>query len=215
MAILEIAITKAGNKTLSVETDKLDEAVYTRALAEGLKVLLNAGQSKIAAASKGDDASKAAAFAKAEETLAKCYDGSLPAKRGTKSADTGVSRQVQTEAMRLARMVIKDELRAAGVIPSRVEASTITAAAKAYLETDEGKTLIAQAEENLASRPKAKVADAAEAQAKLAALGITGESPKLVAKANEKAAERKQTLSKTQAGKVAPRAKAAQQASAH
>ena len=40
MAILSIPITKAGNKTLSVDTDKLDEGVFLRAVEEGLKVLL-------------------------------------------------------------------------------------------------------------------------------------------------------------------------------
>ncbi len=83
---------------------------------------------------------------------------------------------------------------------STVKASDITVAAKAFIEADP--SIITTAEANLAAR--------AETPVKINIKSLIQADPTLVAKAEAKAAAAKaeKPLSKTQAGKVAPRAKA-------
>lgn len=223
MGVLNIPIIKAGGRTIAIDTDTdLDDRMFKLALEEGLKVLLNAKMSKIGAQSKleGDELAKSqdAAFEIAEKNLAAIKSGEF--KKGGRSASassTKIPREVMTEARRLAKEVIKNEIRAAGMKISHVEARDITAAANNLLETDP--SYIEQAKANIEARNAIAPVNAedesvrANAKSKLASLGLAGESPKLRAAAEERKAKSKAVLSATQAGKAAPRKGA--QATAH
>lgn len=210
MAELNIPITKAGNKTIKVETDNLPDEMFKMALEEGLKVMLNKKMSKVKSAKGLSEADAAKEQAAAMEIAGKNLEDILAnkMKKGRAAGASKVAGVVMTEARRLAKEVIKNEIRAAGMKVSHIEASQITALANELLKTDE--SYIKQAEANIEQR-KAKVNDDKDAAiALLQKLGGIAESPKLVAKAEKEKAEKKATLSKTQAGKVAPRkAKAA------
>lgn len=199
MATLKIPVTKAG-RTLDVDTDALPEESYRIALEEGLKVLLNKGMSKITTKGlEGSDLDKAkeAAFAKGTENLEACMAGKIKRGRTTAKDASGakVPGVVMTEARRLAKEVVKNELRAAGIKISHVEASEITKAANELLAVEP--SFIEQAKTNIEAR-SAKVTSI-----NIASLVHT--SPKLVAKAEAAKAEKKSQLSAKQAGKVAPR----------
>jgi hypothetical protein len=210
MAELNIPITKAGNKTIKVDTDSIPEEMFKMALEEGLKVMLNKKMSKVKSAKGLSEADVAKEQAAAMEIAGKNLEDILAnkMKKGRAAGASKVAGVVMTEARRLAKEVIKNEIRAAGMKVSHIEASQITALANELLKTDE--SYIKQAEANIEQR-KAKVNDDKDAaMALLQKLGGIAESPKLVAKAEKEAAAKKATLSKTQAGKVAPRkAKAA------
>ena len=196
MAVLKIPVTKAGNQILEVDSDSIPDTMFKLALAEGLKVLLNKGMSKIATKGlEGDelDKAKAAAMEIAAKNLDKLNKGEI--KVGRTAGATKIAGVVMTEARRLAKEVVKDELKAAGYKISHVEASEITKAANALIEADP--SFIETAKANIESRAK-----------KPAAINIAAlvhESPKLVAQAAAATAEKKSTLSAKQAGKVAPR----------
>lgn len=200
MAILQIPITKAG-RSIEVETTSIPDEMYTLALAEGLKILLNAKMSKITVAKlEGEalEAARSAAYDKAQENFTALMAGKLSKGRKT-TAKAGISREVQTEALRLAKAIVKDEIRAAGMRPSMVAASEITAYAKTVLENDT--SLYETAKANLAARSDIKPKVTLSFK----------EDPKLVAKAEkaaeEKKAAKKGTISAKQAGMVKPRAK--------
>ena len=202
MATLKIPVTKAGNQTLEVDTDKLPEEAYRIALEEGLKVLLNKGMSKITTKGlEGDDLAKAkaAALDKGRENLEAVMANKI--KRGRAAAKDASGNKVpgvvMTEARRLAKEVVKNELRAADIKISHVEASEITRIANEILASEAGPALIEQAKTNIEAR-----------SAKVSAINVASMvhvSQKLVEKAEKAKAAKKETLSAKQAGKVAPR----------
>lgn len=201
MAVLKIPVTKAA-RTIDVDTDSLPEEVYAAAMAEGLKVLLNAKMSKIAVKDlEGEHlaAAREAAMRKAEENLAALYAGKIKTTRTATAKDASgskVSGPVLVEARRLAKAKVKDLMREAGIKISHVEAKQITAAANELLAQDP--SFIEQAKINLEARATQPVA--------IDIASLIHESPKLVAKATEKKAKDKETrvLSAKQASKVAP-----------
>jgi hypothetical protein len=200
MAILKIPVTKAGNRVIEVDVSKFSDEVYEHAMIHGLKPLVNANMTKILTKDlEGDDLAdaQAAAFAKAEENLAKLYDGNVKRSRGgVKTADgKKVPGVVMTEARRLAKEVVKNEIRASGKKISHVEPSLITKIANEMIAADP--QFIADATANIEAR--AKIAP------KIDLSGLLVESPKLLAAAEARKAESKKTLSAKQAGKVAPR----------
>ena len=209
MATLNIPVTKAGT-TLSVDTDALPEDAFRSVVEAGLKALLNLGMSKILTKGlEGDQLSDAqdAALAKATENLENLKSGKDKKGRAAAKDANGnkVSGPVMTEARRLAKEVVKNEIRAAGMKISHIEASVITKAANELIAADP--SFIAKATENLESRSQVKSAVDISA--------LVHESPKLVAKANAAKAERKTQLSAKQAGKVAPRKTREAGATAH
>lgn len=201
MAILSIPITKA-KRAIDVETDDLSPEVYQRALEEGLKVLLNKNMSKITTTGlEGDKLIEAqdAAFAKGLENFEAVKSGKIgrAAKSGNASKVPGI---VLTEARRLAKEVVKNEIKAAGMRISHVPASDITKAANALIDADP--SFIAQAQANIESRAAIK-----------SAVDITSmvhADPKLVKADEDRKAARKTQLSAAKAGKAAPRKGAAQ-----
>ena len=211
MTVVAIPITK-GAASIDMDTEKLPEAVYFEALKLGLKELANRGMSKITVAKlEGDDLAKAraAAMEVAAKNAEKIMKGDIRFS-GAKAA-TKVSGAVNTEAMRIARGIVKDTLKANNLKISHYKASEITVAAKALLAQDDG-TILKTAEENLAKR-------SAPVEGKIdlkALIGGMKEDPELVAKAEAAKAKKKETLSAKQAGMVAPRAKGKPaQATAH
>jgi hypothetical protein len=202
MAILNIPVTKAG-KPIAVDTDTdLPDSMYTLALQEGLKVLLNKGMSKITTAKLEGaelEAAKEAAYAKGLENFEAVKAGKVKSGRAAKTTADGkkVTGIVMTEARRLAKEVVKNEIKAAGMKISHVEASEITKAANALIEADP--SFIEQATANIEARAAVK--------SKVDISALIHESPKLVQAAEARKA--KAPLSAKQAGKAAPRKSAA------
>lgn len=196
MAILNVPVTK-GKGTVEIDTDAIPQDVYAEALLQGLKVLVNRGASKITKATTKDEAElKSLAMAKAQEQVTAIMEGKIKI-AGVKKAP-GITGAVMTEARRLARNLIKDEMKRQGIKISHVEASEITKAANALLAEDPA--LIETAKANLEERAKVPVSE------KINLKSLIKESPELVAKA-EARKSKKGTISAKQAGMVKPRAK--------
>jgi len=200
MAILKIPVTKAGNRLIEVDPGQLSDEIYAIALVEGLKPLINKGMSKILTKNlDGDEleAAKSAAYAIAEKNLENLYAGKV--RKGRVAATTADGKKVPgvvlTEARRLAKEVVKNEIRASGGKISHYEASEITKAANELLAADS--SFIETATANIEARTKIKSA--------VDISTLIHESPKLVAAAEKAKAERKSQLSAKQAGKAAPR----------
>lgn len=198
MTDLTIAITK-GKSSVTINTDELPEEVYKEALIQGLKVLLNRGMSKITKETYPNaEELKAAAMAKAESNVTDAKAGKVKITGG--KAKSGVSGVVMTEARRLARNLVKDEMKRQGIKISYVEASEITKAANALIADDP--TILETAKANLEERAKVPV------KINVASIPI---SAKKKAAAEKAKAEKKGQLSAKQAGmttKVKPQATA-------
>jgi hypothetical protein len=200
--IVTIALKNAAGN-VEVDTAKLPDDVYREALMQGLKVIAERGMSKITKANIPDEETRRAEIkAKAEANVQDMYDGKVKI-TGAKTVKKA-SGAVMTEAMRLARNLIKDAMKANKIKISTVKASEITKAAKAYIESNP--SIIATAEKNLQEREQTPMT--------IDIKSLIHVDPELVAKAEAKAAKAKadKPLSKTQAGRVAPRAKGAKPA---
>lgn len=189
---------KNGAGDVSVDAANLPDDVYREALMQGLKAIAERAMSKITKLEYPVEAERKAAIkAKAEANIQDMYDGKtkITGKANVKKA----SGAVMTEAMRLARNLVKDAMKANKIKISHVKASEITSAAKALLEADA--SIIATAEANLKTREASP--------AKIDIASLIKVDPALVAKdeAKKAAAKASKPLSATQAGKVAPRAK--------
>ncbi len=203
-SILTIPVTKSKG-SVEIDTSTLPDDVYREVLIQGLKVLANRGMSKITKASTKDEAElKTLAQEQAEKNVEAMKAGKIKFSAGVKAKKA--SGKVMTEAMRLARGIVKDEIKRSGGKVSHYEASEITKAAKAYLEADPA--ILALAEKNLAEResvPKPTTINLAE---------LIKASPKLVAAAEAK--KKDKPLSAKQAGMTAKRKKGDQtSATAH
>lgn len=195
--IIEFAL-KNGAGMVQVDTAKLPDDVYREALMQGLKAVAERAMSKITKeAYPEEDQRKAAIKAKAEANIQDMYDGKT--KITGKPSAKKVSGAVKTEAMRLARNLVKDAIKSAKGKISHYKASEITAAAKDLLNEDP--SIITQAEANLNARAATPV--------KINIMALIKEDPTLVAKEEAKRAKERanKPLSAKQAGKVAPRAK--------
>lgn len=216
MATVKIPVPKAGKEAyITIDTDEISNpSVYEAIVIEGLKACLNAGMTskKVGAQTKLDAAdlakSQAAALEIATENFGRLKAGTF--KFSGSRARGAEPVKVMNEAIRLAREVLKDQLKAANIPLKAVPAKDLTAAAKQRVNEDP--KYIADAKTNLAAResvPKATL--------DLAALGIKVDETVVAKVAESKAARderiKAQGLSKTQAGKVKPRAKPAATAS--
>ena len=198
MSVMAIAVTK-GKGSVDLDPDTLPIEVYAEALRLGLKELVNRGMSKITVAKlEGEELAKAqaAAMEKASENVEAIKAGKIRY-TGQKSA-TKASGEVMTEARRIAKNIVKDEIKKAGGKISHYDAKEITAAANQLIEADP--SIVETAKENLEKRKAAPV--------KIDIASLVKENPKLVAKAEEAKAAKKAnagTLSAKQAGMVAKR----------
>lgn len=205
--IFHVPVTK-GKGSVSVEINLLNDELYQEALSLGLKDMVNGGMSKITKADIPDDTQRyAEAMRIAQERVEAMHAGTLKlSKRASAVAKGAVPSAVMTEARRIARNLVKDMIKAAGIKQTSVGTAEITKAANVVIERDP--SIIRLAEANLANR------GAPPAGIDITALGIAPD-PKLVAKAEAKKAEAKAkkapgkasagVLSAAQAGKVAPR----------
>ena len=192
---------KNGAGEVTVDTSKLPDDVYREALMQGLKAIAERAMSKITKEAYPDEAERKAAIkAKAEANIQDMYDGKT--KITGRAAVKKASGAVMTEAMRLARNLVKDAMKANKIKISHVKASEITSAAKALIESDP--SIVVKAEENLKAREatpiKINIASLIHTDPAL----VAKDEAKKAAKAAEKAAG---PISAKQAGKVAPRAK--------
>ena len=204
--VVNVPITK-GKSTLAVDISAIPDDVWQEVILQGLKVLCNRGASKITKETYPQaEELKAAAMSKAAEQLEAINTSKIKFTGGKKKS--GATGAVMTEARRLAKALVKDELKRAGIKISHVEASEITKAANLYLESEHGSALIEKAKANLAEREKVSIGDTIDVSKVIAI------SPELVAKANARKGKGG-TLSAKQAGKVTKRTKGEAQATAH
>lgn len=209
MAVMKIAVVKAENATLEVETNNIPTRVYEYIVELGLKALLNRGGTKITKASVPDNAERyKQALAVAQKNLEDIYNEKVRIV-GSKAAGAKASGEVMTEARRIARNMVKDAMKAKKIKVSYVEASEITKAANALLAADP--SIIEKAKVSLEARKADgdKVASALDA-----IVTSVPQSDKLMkadaekkAKAKSEKAEGTAPLSATQAGKAKPRPK--------
>lgn len=195
--IVTVALKNAAGD-IEVDTAKLPDDVYREALMQGLKVIAERGMSKLTKEAYPDETERKSAIkAKAEANVQDMYEGKVKITGAAKVKKA--SGAVMTEAMRLARNLVKDAMKANKIKISTVKASEITKAAKMLIEADA--SIVATAEENLKQREATPI--------KIDIASLIKADPALVAKAEAKAAEAKanKPLSAKQAGKVAPRAK--------
>ena len=193
--IVNVPITK-GKTTLAIDINAIPDDVFAEVVLQGLKVLLNRGMSKV---TKETYPVAAEMQAKAVEVAQAQVEAVMTSKikfTGGKKK-SGATGAVMTEARRLAKALVKDELKKAGLKISHYEASEITKAANIYLESEKGQALVEKAKANLAERE-------ALAEGTTLDLSIISASPKLVAAAEAK--RKGGGLSAKQAGKVAKRA---------
>lgn len=191
---------KNGAGEVEVDTAKLPDDVYAEALMQGLKLISERAMSKITKEAYPDEAERKAAIkSKAEKNITDMYSGKTKI-TGKASAEKPKG-AVMTEAMRLARGLVKDAMKAAKIKISTVKASEITKVAKQYIEEDP--SILVTAKANLEARAATPV--------KLDIKSLIHVDPELVAKAEAKAAKAKadKPLSAKQAGKVQPRVKGA------
>jgi len=195
--IIQFAL-KNGAGDVEVDTALLPNEVYKEVLIQGLKAIAERNMSKLTKEAYPDEGQrKQAIHDRAMENVQAMYDGKIKITGAAKVKKA--SGAVMTEAMRLARNLIKDAMKANKIKISTVKASEITKAAKAYIETNPG--LIATAEANIKAREETPMT--------LDIKSLIKVDPELVAKDEAKKAKAKadKPLSKAQAGKVAPRAK--------
>lgn len=213
MATLKIPVVKAkglaSGDYLEINTDDpanggdLPANVYQEALIQGLKVILNRGTTKITKSTYPvAEELKAAAMAKAQETLEAIRAGKI---RIMGAKTDKASGKVMTEARRIAKNIIKDEMKRQGIKVSYVDAKDITAAANALLSDQP--EIVEEAK---------KAIEAQEAKAKqVADMAISGKlkdmlpiNTKKKEKAEKEKADAKAQLSAMQAGKTRTRAPA-------
>ena len=191
---------KNGAGEVSVDTSRLPDDVYREALMQGLKVIAERAMSKITKEAYPVEAErKSAILAKAFANIDDMYAGKT--KITGKAAAEKPKGAVMTEAMRLARNLVKDFMKSKKIKISTVKASEITKAAGVLLDKDP--SIIETAKANLAARASKPITVDLSA--------LIHADPALVAKADAKAkkAAADKPLSAKQAGKVAPRAKGA------
>lgn len=193
--IMEIVITKA-KRTVSCDTRNIPAEAFADIVYRGISEILNSGMSKLTVKDlEGDELEEVRAqiFAKAEENLKALYAGEIKPKgsRG-KGKSAKIPQEVKTVAMRLARDLVKDQIRADGEKPSHYKPSDITKWAKDLLESDASLYEMAKAEVDARKAIPVKIS-------------LSGLKPdeKRVAKAEADKAKRKAdkaSLSATQAG---------------
>lgn len=201
MGIMKVEVTKA-KATLEIDTKDLPDAVYQEALRQGLKVLLNRGMTKITKETyPAAEELKAAALAKAELTVEDMKAGKIRIVGGGKDKVSGA---VKTEAMKIARALVKDELKRQKIKVSYVEAKEISAAAEGVIRANP--QIMEMAKANVEARVKeAESLKAGLAQIVTPGMINTQKKAKADATAAAEKAKAKEALSATQAGITAVR----------
>ena len=156
--MLQIPVAKAESFVDFDLSEFMDEGgpysadVVKVVILQGIKHFTNLGMSKITGTKT--DASRAKAMEIALANLQKIKDGTIRMPKGARTKGAG---KVKTEAMRLARQLVKDALKRAGEKVSHYAAKEISVAAQALLDGDQGKDILAQAEANLREREEKEI----------------------------------------------------------
>ena len=204
--VYNVPITKAKT-TMAIDVSAIPDEAWDEIVLQGLKVILNRGTSKVTKETyPKPEELLATAKEVAEAQLELVMTNKVKITGGKKKS--GATGAVMTEARRLAKALVKDELKRAGIKISHVEASEITKAANLYLESEHGQALVEKAKANLAEREKISIAGDVDVTKVIAI------SPELVAKAEAKKAK-SGTLSAKQAGMVKKKAKPEAHATQH
>lgn len=189
---LRIPVVKAKGEFLELDPDQLPIHVYREILIQGAKVVMNRGMTKITKAAYPDAQQlKDVALQKAKENLEGMYAGKIRIMGGAKSDK--VPREVMTLARQMAKAIVKQQIKDAGMRISLFEAKDITAAANSILESTP--ELVDEARTELAKRNSLKV--------KGFDVSTMKESAKLKQEDARKKAEK--VLSAGKAGQVAAR----------
>ena len=217
--MIQIPIPKAGvGVTFGVDVDILASnefplAVYLEICLQGCKTLLNRGQSKLKSSKGLEGKAKEDAVNAILAIVQGQYDAMLKGETritGGKGKLKGVEREVKAEAMRLARLAVRDAIKASGGKISHYSAKKITEAAEEVLADEErGPQFMEIAKANVAKRHEldepAKNAEEAKAKGSelIQALGLKAD-PNLVAKAEKALAAKKEKAgNKVSAGVMA------------
>jgi hypothetical protein len=195
---LNIRVVKAKT-TIEVNVEEIDDATYTQIFALGVETYINNLGTKIVAKNFANDEELAkAALEAAQAKIAELRAGLMKVK-GVK-ASKGTPAAVMVEARRRAKNHLKLEYKQGGGKPSQVEAKAWTQAANLYLETDDGKALIADVKQIMEQAKTGPITVPASILA-----GIKP-SAKLVEAAEAKKAKAKagQPISAAEAGKIVP-----------
>lgn len=205
---------KGNAGTVEIDPDDItDMEVYQAIFVAGLEAFINKANGAAKAITgvtklegKALEERQATIREAAEKTVTQLKNGIIPSARAKKAKVSGA---VNTEAMRLARALAKDAVRASGQRIGAYSAKDYTAAAKKILEGNPH--LIQLAEKNIAAR-----ADEAKGTKALDLMGLFGEKstdpanlakPKVPPK--RKGTGDKPQLSAKQAGMVASKQKPA------
>jgi len=200
---------KGGVGEVEVDASKIvDMDIYQYIFQVGLETIINkVGMSKIATGitkAEGEDKVKRTAeiVEQAQRTVQAMYDGNLKGAKAS-SKRTGAT---QTEAMRLAKALVKDTLRSNGYKISAFDAKELTAFAKEVLAGNPD--LYKRAEENLKARAELPIKglDVKSMLGDKAGDETLKAKPKVPPKAKSKA-DAAGVLSAAQAGKVQTRQK--------
>lgn len=208
---------KAG--TIEVDSTSLSDEACAYIFQKGLEAIINTvGMSKITGHTKASPEEKvkieAAVVTQAKKNLADLKAGSLKGKKAS-GADK-VTGALQTEAMRLAKEMVKDHIRSIGHKQNAYKASEITAYAKEVLAGNP--RLLKQAQANLDERAAdAKTSIPLNLKDLFKAKEESGADVKSKPKGGRKAKADGEgaPLSAKQSGKVASRAKPKTEAVSH
>lgn len=194
--VYRVPVTKAGKEAgIDINLDDLPDNVYREVVAQGLKVVLNRGMTKITKETYPQaDQLKAAALAKATETAANMKAGKI---RIVGAKSDKVSGKVQTEARRIAKNLVKAEMKKQGIKVSYVDAKDITAAANALISANPEIVEMAKAS---IEKQEAE----ASSMSKIDIKALVPENSAKKAKVEAEKAKAKTQLSATQAGRVKP-----------
>jgi hypothetical protein len=194
-----IPIVKAGKAAfITINTKDVPDDVYNEAFSLGMKALLNRGMSQVTKETyPKEEERQAKAMEVANSNLEKIKTSKIRFTGGKKKVATGA---IMTEARRLARNYVKDEIKRQGEKVSHYKAAVITEAANQLLETNP--EIVEQAKKNVEERQKTQ---SSGISAIVKAIAV---SPELVAKAEDKKLKSKAAgLSAKQAGKVEVRSR--------
>lgn len=156
---VSVMISKA-KRSLDVDVNALPEEVYQEVIIKGLQSVLGRGMGEVKIAGLEGDALKKeqdAAFTIAQENLEKCYKGEIRLMAAKKVKTKGKER---TEALRIAKQLVKDQMKEEGLKVSHYSAKEITLAAEQVLEDnpdilEEAKRILAEREKK--SKGKVKI----------------------------------------------------------
>ncbi len=204
--MLRIPVTKAGKDFfVEIDTNAIPAEVFEEAVKLGLKDLMGRGMSKLTKAAYGGDEAKLAA-AQAGKNLEAINAGSIRFSGGKKKVAKGA---IQSEAVRLAKALVKKGLKDQGYKVSEVATKDITRLANELLETEQGAALLTQAAANVEARNATTVA------LDFTKLNVQIDPKKVEANAKKRGATKAAgNLSATQAKKPGKRAKKGAQAQA-